>query len=288
MSWDITTSSQYDEQRSQAHSDGARLQASGDRNDRKLRTRTQALKPREKGHPCPTRQCPRLFSTKYNAKAHVRVHSNERPFKCALGCGENFKWCSSKSVHENAKCPKAAGERKKQKAYRRKKADARTRANGAVARGAGNGRELKDEKDAHGGILQELLTTIARTTCGTQWQYGGSGGGGGGGGGVDAMPMEAVVAADRTCVSLLGDTSQEGGSGSVESVDRSELLRIGGIGPGWEVSTVNGFMDYVVGANGSESSAGSSAEWSVADPVRDMWSGGEHGRCEWDSSAFLR
>ncbi|PXF43388.1 C2H2 finger domain transcription factor crzA [Gracilariopsis chorda] len=56
-------------------------------------------------HPCPYALCQRSFSTKYNAKAHLRVHTDEKPFMCSLGCGECFKWGSSKKNHQANKCP---------------------------------------------------------------------------------------------------------------------------------------------------------------------------------------
>lgn len=49
-------------------------------------------------------KCGKAFDKKWNLKAHNRVHTDEVPYPCRLGCGGNFKWGSTRTCHELKKC----------------------------------------------------------------------------------------------------------------------------------------------------------------------------------------
>lgn len=49
-------------------------------------------------------ECGKGFDKKWNLKAHNRVHTDETPYHCRLGCGGLFKWGSTRTCHELKKC----------------------------------------------------------------------------------------------------------------------------------------------------------------------------------------
>jgi hypothetical protein len=49
---------------------------------------------------CKHPSCGKMFKERSNLKNHMRVHSNETPYKCSFpGCGKLFKWRSSLRYH---------------------------------------------------------------------------------------------------------------------------------------------------------------------------------------------
>ena len=53
---------------------------------------------------CQSEGCGKSFRKKWNLKAHQRLHSGRKPFKCGRGCGESFMWQSSRTAHEKRRC----------------------------------------------------------------------------------------------------------------------------------------------------------------------------------------
>ncbi|PXF48466.1 hypothetical protein BWQ96_01635 [Gracilariopsis chorda] len=52
---------------------------------------------------CPFDNCARTSTEHSNLKAHMRMHTGERPYTCsAPGCRRNFRWKSSLTYHEKA------------------------------------------------------------------------------------------------------------------------------------------------------------------------------------------
>eukprot|EP00737_Agarophyton_chilense_P002905 gb/GEZJ01003345.1/.p1 GENE.gb/GEZJ01003345.1/~~gb/GEZJ01003345.1/.p1 ORF type:complete len:257 (-),score=36.74 gb/GEZJ01003345.1/:227-940(-) len=52
---------------------------------------------------CPFDKCARTSTEHSNLKAHMRMHTGERPYACsAPGCKKNFRWKSSLTYHQKA------------------------------------------------------------------------------------------------------------------------------------------------------------------------------------------
>eukprot|EP00178_Gracilaria_changii_P021419 TRINITY_DN63669_c0_g1_i1.p1 TRINITY_DN63669_c0_g1~~TRINITY_DN63669_c0_g1_i1.p1 ORF type:complete len:214 (+),score=42.19 TRINITY_DN63669_c0_g1_i1:219-860(+) len=52
---------------------------------------------------CPFHNCTRTSTEHSNLKAHMRMHTGERPYACsAPGCKKSFRWKSSLTYHEKA------------------------------------------------------------------------------------------------------------------------------------------------------------------------------------------
>lgn len=52
---------------------------------------------------CPFRSCNRISSEHSNMKAHMRLHTGERPYVCRVAsCRKSFRWKSSLTYHERA------------------------------------------------------------------------------------------------------------------------------------------------------------------------------------------
>lgn len=52
---------------------------------------------------CPFPNCDKVSSENSNLKAHMRLHTGERPYECQHpGCGKRFRWKSSLTYHEKA------------------------------------------------------------------------------------------------------------------------------------------------------------------------------------------
>mmetsp|Transcript_12514 Transcript_12514/g.38215 ORF Transcript_12514/g.38215 Transcript_12514/m.38215 type:complete len:137 (-) Transcript_12514:293-703(-) len=50
---------------------------------------------------CPHENCDRVFQRKWNLKAHMRIHTGDKPYTCdEPGCGKKFKWSSSLQYHK--------------------------------------------------------------------------------------------------------------------------------------------------------------------------------------------
>lgn len=57
---------------------------------------------------CPYDRCARVSTEHSNMKAHMRMHTGERPYVCPVaGCAKSFKWKSSLTYHERALHTKA-------------------------------------------------------------------------------------------------------------------------------------------------------------------------------------
>lgn len=51
-------------------------------------------------HPCNYPGCAKQFDRKYNLKCHLRIHSNEKPYRCHHeNCTRSFRWKSSLNHH---------------------------------------------------------------------------------------------------------------------------------------------------------------------------------------------
>eukprot|EP00188_Purpureofilum_apyrenoidigerum_P004349 Plantae.Rhodophyta-Purpureofilum_apyrenoidigerum.ctg4853.p1 GENE.Plantae.Rhodophyta-Purpureofilum_apyrenoidigerum.ctg4853~~Plantae.Rhodophyta-Purpureofilum_apyrenoidigerum.ctg4853.p1 ORF type:complete len:186 (-),score=17.99 Plantae.Rhodophyta-Purpureofilum_apyrenoidigerum.ctg4853:275-832(-) len=67
---------------------------------------------KRKGEPkeyrCPVVGCGKTFKWRYNIQAHMRTHTGETPFMCAL-CQKKFKWRSSWTNHMRYHCEEHQG-----------------------------------------------------------------------------------------------------------------------------------------------------------------------------------
>lgn len=54
---------------------------------------------------CSKPGCGKRFTKKWNMQAHERIHTGLTPFVCRLGCGAAYMWMSSRTSHEQKRCP---------------------------------------------------------------------------------------------------------------------------------------------------------------------------------------
>lgn len=59
----------------------------------------------ETGFQCLSPNCGKVFSKKWNLKAHKRIHTGSKPCKCRLGRGAAHMWLSSLKGHQLRRYP---------------------------------------------------------------------------------------------------------------------------------------------------------------------------------------
>lgn len=84
-------------------------------------------------HACNYPGCAKQFDRKYNLKCHLRIHSNEKPYRCHHeNCSRSFRWKSSLNHHLMSLDHTSASVRRARKAKQNKK-KIETRLNTAFA-----------------------------------------------------------------------------------------------------------------------------------------------------------